>query len=202
MYRRTRGSMMRAKSVSLLLGAAMLLAMQGLGWCSEGGGQGGGHLNWTDFTLRLINFLILVTILFKLLKKPMVNFLSSRREDIQKLLAELEAKKRDAEKASAEYKSKMAALEGETRRIVDEMLADGEAERVKIIQSAQRQAAYIKEQAQLAIQQEIKVAREKLQEEISELSVAAAEEILRKNLKAEDHGRLVKDFMGRVVEAK
>jgi F-type H+-transporting ATPase subunit b len=201
MGERERGYEMRVKSALPLLCAASLLALQGICWASEGGGHGAG-LNWTDFAYRLVAFVILAAILVKLLKKPISNFLVSRREEIQKLLAELEAKRYEAEQRSAEYKSKLAALEDETKRIIAELVADGEAEREKIIQSAQKQADYIKQQAELAIQQEIKAAKESLQEEIGGLTVTAAEAVLRKNLQPADQDRLVRDFMTRVVEAK
>jgi F-type H+-transporting ATPase subunit b len=194
---------MGKKTVSFLLGAGAVLALQGIAWCSEGGAHDGGHgLNWFDFALRTGNFAILAFILYRLLSKPLSNFLVSRREDIQKLLADLDLKKHEAEEVSAQYKSKLAALDEETKKIVSELLAEGEAEKSKIIASAEKQADYIRQQAQLAAQQEIKAARDKLQEEIADLSIAAAEEILRKNLKADDQDRLVKDFMKRVVEAK
>ena len=70
------------------------------------------------------------------------------------------------------------------------------------MQSAQKQADYIKQQAQLAIEQEVKAARESLREEIGDLTVAAAEAMVRKNLGPADQDRLVRDFMTRVVEAK
>ena len=54
----------------------------------------------------------------------------------------------------------------------------------------------------MTIQQEVKSAKEKLQAEIAELSVAAAEDILRKNIEAQDQQRLVQEFMKKVVEAK
>lgn len=196
-----RGYEMRRKMLGPLMCAALLLGLQGIGWASEGGGHGGG-LNWTDFAYRLVAFVIMVGILVKLLKKPLSSFLTSRREEIQKLLAELESKRLEAEQRSAEYKTKLAALEEETRKIVDDLVAEGEAERKKIIESAERQAEYIRQQAQIAIQQEVKAARESLQEEIGELTVSAAEELLRKNIQAEDQDRLVRDFMTRVVEAK
>lgn len=115
---------MREKGAVPLLCAASLLAMQGICWAS-GGGEGGGHLNWTDFAYRLVAFVVLVAILTKLLKKPICDFFRSRREEIQQLLAELEAKRLESEKRSAEYKAKLAALEDETRKIVAELVAEG-----------------------------------------------------------------------------
>ncbi|MHC1744436.1 MAG: F0F1 ATP synthase subunit B [Syntrophobacteraceae bacterium] len=194
---------MRLKSLSLLLGAGAVIALHGTGWCSGGGAEGAAHhLNWWDFALRTANFVILVSILVKLLKKPIGNFLVSRREDIQKLLADLQDKQKEAAAVSAEYKAKLAMLDDETKKIVAELLSEGEIEKQKIIQAAERQAAYIKQQAEIAVQQEIKAARERLQEEMAELSVAAAEKLIRKSMKADDQDRLVKDFMKRVVEAK
>ena len=71
-------------------------------------------------------------------------------------------------KRSAEFKAKLAALEDETKKIVAELVAEGEVERQKIIDAAHKQADYIKQQAQLAIQQEIKAAKESLQEEVGD----------------------------------
>ncbi|MCE5256552.1 MAG: F0F1 ATP synthase subunit B [Spirochaetaceae bacterium] len=187
--------------VSLLLFAGMLFLLRGAAFASEGGGHGGG-LNWWDFFLRLGNFVILLAVLIKLLKKPIAGFFSKRHEDIQSLLAELETKRREAEKKSAEYKAKLTALEDETKKIVSELIAEGEAEKAKIIAAAHAQAEYLKQQAQIAIQQEIKAAKESLRGEIAELSVAEAEKILREKLFADDQERLIREFMTKAVEAK
>jgi len=193
---------MKGSIRSLLLAAGLLVVLDGAAWAAGGGGGEGHGLNWTDFALRFLNFAILAAILAKLLKKPITGFFSSRRESIKSLLAELELKRREAEQKTAEYKARLAALEEETKKIVDELIAEGQLERQKIVEGAHRQAEYLRQQAQLAVQQEIKAARESLQEEIAELSVAAAEEILRKKMKADDQDRLVREFMTKVVEAK
>ncbi|MCK8601134.1 F0F1 ATP synthase subunit B [Desulfoferrobacter suflitae] len=184
-----------------MLIAGLLLGLQGLALAAEAGGHGH-ELNWKDFLFRVMNFAIMAAILIKLLKKPMAKYFASRREDIQKMLADLELKKQEAEQKCAEYKAKLAALEEETQKIVSEYVQEGEMERAKILEAAERQAAYIKEQADLSIQQEIKAAKDSLQKEVGELSVTAAEEILRKNMQSDDQERLVRDFMTKVVEAK
>jgi len=195
------GEMMRKGHLSLLLGAGLLMAFGGLASASGEGGHGG-ELNWADFFTRALVFGVLVGLIVKLARKPITAFFSSRREQIGKLLAELELKLKEADAKSSEYKARLAALEVETSKIIAEYVAEGEAEKQRIIESATKQADYIREQAQLAIQQEVKAARESLQEEIAELSVAAAEELLRKSIQADDQDRLVRDFMTRVVEAR
>jgi F-type H+-transporting ATPase subunit b len=191
---------MRGTYLGLVTFAVMAAAMSGLVWASEGGGHH--ELNWWDFFLRLMNFAIMLGLLIYLLKKPLSNFFVSRRENIQNTLIELEQKKLEADKKCAEYKAKLATLDKEVGQIIAEYVQEGEAEKSKIIEAAQKQADYLKQQAQLTIQQEIKSARESLQEEIADLTVAAAEDILRKNIKAKDQDRLVQEFIAKVVEAK
>ena len=191
---------MRGTYLGLVTFAVMATTMSGLAWASEGGGHH--ELNWWDFFLRLMNFAIMLGLLIYLLKKPLGNFFVSRRENIQNTLIELEQKKLEADKKCAEYKAKLSTLDKEVGQIIAEYVQEGEAEKSKIIEAAQKQAEYLKQQAQLTIQQEIKSARESLQEEIADLTVAAAEVILRKNIKAKDQDRLVQEFIAKVVEAK
>lgn len=180
---------------------AVSLGVATAAFASAGGGQEAG-LPWKDFFLRLMNFAIMVAILIKLLKKPVANFFSSRRENIQRLLTDLEEKKKEVEAKAAEYQAKLAALDKETEQILAEYIQEGETEKQKIIQAAEKQAQYIKEQARLAIQQEIKAAKESLQEEIAELSVSAAEDLLKKHIRPEDQDRLIDEFITKAVEAK
>lgn len=200
MHASLRGMMMRMKHVLPLAGIVLFFAFLGDALASEAGG--GHHLNWTDFIYRTVAFVILVAILVKLLRKPLAAFLNGRRNEIQRLLDELESKTAAAQQENARVQTRIAALEQETKKIVDELIAEGEAEKKKIIEAAHRQAEYIQQQAQIAIQQEVKAARDSLKDEIAELSVAAAEELLRKNMRPKDQDRLVNEFMSKVVEAK
>ena len=99
------------------------------------------------------------------------------REEIQRLLQSWIPRPRRPEEEHAEFQARLASLEQETRKIVDELIAEGEAEKKKIIEAAHRQADYIQQQAHIAIQQEIQAARDSLKEEVAELSVSAAEEL-------------------------
>ncbi len=170
-------------------------------WAS--GGEGGSHgLNWGDLLIRTVNFTLLAALVYKLLKKPIVTYFSSRRENIRKLLEELDQKREEAERRCAEYKAKLAVLDKEAEKILQEYIAQGEQEKAKILEAAERQARYIREQARLAVQQEVKAAKNELREEVAELTVKAAEDILRQRMDMGDQERLVEEFMVKVVEAK
>jgi F-type H+-transporting ATPase subunit b len=168
-----------------------------MAWASEGGAS-----KWPDFFYRLLNFSIMVGVLYFLLRKPTKQFFAKRTKNIGNTIAELEAKKKEAEKTYEEYSKKLAQLDKETDRILQEYVEQGEREKDRIIANAEKAAVEIREQTDIAIEQEIKIAKVELQREIAELSVTAAETMLKEKIKEEDQQKLVNDFMKKVVEAK
>lgn len=191
----------RARRLLLTIGLCGfgILMTAGAVWASSEGG----HSMWPDFWQRLLNFVILVSVLVFVFKKLDVkSFFSKRTESIANTLNELEAKKKEAEKTYEEYKQKLAQLDKETDRILQEYIEQGEREKARIIANAEKAAAEIRVATDLAIEQEIKSAKVDLQREIAELSVTAAEALLKEKIEDEDQNRLVNDFMTKVVEAK
>jgi F-type H+-transporting ATPase subunit b len=200
MHASRRGKIMKSGLFASLAGVVFSLTWLTTAFAAEA--EAAQPLNWTDFAYRVVATTIVVVVLVKLLKKPIATFLSSRREEIQRLLAELETKTAEARAEHVRVQEKLATLEEETRKIVDELITEGEAEKQKIIEAAHREADYIQQQAQIAIEQEIQAARDRLKDEVIDLSVEAAENIIEKKMKAEDQKRLVSEFMSKVVEAK
>jgi len=195
--KRTRGKGLRGVTGALGAGGLLVLLWAGMAWASEGGAS-----KWPDFWYRVLNFVLMAGILVFVARKPIREFFAKRTQTIATTLTELEAKKKEAEKTYQGYKQRLAELDKETARILDEYRAQGEAEKAKIIAAAEKSAAEIRAQADRAIQQEIAGATLALKREVAELSVAAAEKVLKERIGKEDHQRLVKDFTTKVVEAK
>jgi F-type H+-transporting ATPase subunit b len=176
----------------------VVLVTAGIAWAAEGGTS-----MWPDFFYRLLNFSVMVAVLIFVFKKfNMKGFFTKRTEKIANTLNELETKKKEAEKTYEEYKEKLAQLDKETDRILQEYVELGEREKAKIIANAEKAATEIREQTDIAIEQEIKSAKAELQRDIAELSVTAAETMLKEKIGEEDQKKLVNDFMKKVVEAK
>jgi F-type H+-transporting ATPase subunit b len=190
----------RARTLLATIGSCSfaILMTAGMVWASEGGKS-----MWPDFWQRALNFAIMVTVLVIIFKKLNVkSFFRKRTESIANTLNELEVKKAEAEKTYEEYKQKLSQLDKETDRILQEYIEQGEREKAKIIANAEKAAAEIRVATDRAIEQEIKSAKEGLQAEIAELSVTAAEALLKEKIGADDQQKLVDDFMEKVVEAK
>ena len=192
--------MIGSKNLAVFTGICFHLSWLGCALASEA--EAGHELNWLDFGYRTAAFVIVVGLLYKLLKKPIASFLDSRREEIQRLLAELDAKTAETRTENERVQARLVSMAADARKIVDELIAEGETEKQKIIEAARKEAEYIQQQAQIAIQQEIQVARDTLKDEVADLSIAAAQDLIRKKMRAEDQQRLVQEFMTKVVEAK
>ncbi len=194
--------MRHSKGMRIALMAGLALLVAAAAWAAEGhgGGHGGGvtHEKLMDLLWRTMNFAALVAILVAALRKPIANGLARRRQAIIEQFEELEARKNEAESKYREYEAKLAGIEAEVQRILDAAVAQGEAEKERIIAEAERAAGDIKRQAEMAVQHELAEAKRQLLAEIADAAAKAAEELVRKNLQAEDQVRLVKEYLGKV----
>ncbi len=142
-----------------------------------------------------VNFIALLIILFKLLRKPLVNFLQNRKETIQREYEELLRKKREAEAQYLELQAKLKNMEDEAKQILQNYIEQGQKEKERIIKEAEEQAKRIMEQADLYIKHELEKAKEDLREELAQEVIKLTEERLLKGLTIEDHKRIFQDVM-------
>lgn len=153
-----------------------------------------------DFAWRIVNFAILLFILYKLMWKKMKSFFAGRREGIKASLEEAEVVKADAEKKFKEYDEKIKKAEEEIQGISAMIKAQGEEEKKRIIADAERASVKMKEDAQARMEQELKKAKNELRLEASELAVQMAEDILKKKVTKEDHEGMVREYLDRMVK--
>jgi F-type H+-transporting ATPase subunit b len=114
------------------VGALLVLAMAAVAWASAEGGEAHG-LNWKDFGYRVVNFIIVVGIVWKLAGKKIGDFFRGRRVQIENQLSDLETRKVEAEKRLKTIETSIANLEVEKRQIMDEYRKQGEALRDSIV---------------------------------------------------------------------
>jgi F-type H+-transporting ATPase subunit b len=160
----------------------------------------GGSKGWisTD-TFRVMNFAILVIALVFILRKPLSQALSSRVKVIKDQLEDLEARKAEAEKKLVEYNEKLAGLEKEAQRIVEDYIKQGNEARERILKEAESSAEKLKAQARRNIDHEFEQAKSSLQEEIFETSLKKAEEIIKSKISEDDQDRIVDEYLKKVV---
>jgi F-type H+-transporting ATPase subunit b len=151
-----------------------------------------------DLFWRVINFIALMIILVRFGAKPIGSALAGRQQKIRDELAELEARKAEAETSYREFEAKLSTVEKDIDRIVEKAIAQAEVEKTKIIEKAEQSAEDIKRQAQLAIQNEIMEARRTLKNDVADQAAVMAEELIIKNLTSDDQVKIIEEYLDKV----
>jgi F-type H+-transporting ATPase subunit b len=148
-----------------------------------------------DIWFPLANFLIFAFIIVHYALPLVRNFLRSRRDEVLTTLQQAAAKKQQAEAVVQDYKGRLARAEQERQSITASLRAEGEREKAKLLSDAQILAAKIKEDARFLADQEVRMARQKIREEMAGEAEARARELIQHHLSPSDQGRLVEDFI-------
>ncbi len=197
------GAFSSLKRRGLWVGLFSGFVLAGAAWAG-GGGDGHGAIDpakLDDLLWRTVNFLVFAAILYKLAAKPIKEFFSKRRMDISSEIQDLETQKIRVQKALKEAKAQLAAVAAEREQIIQQYIAEGEAEKAKIIAKAEQAAQRLKDMAAMTIAAETKKAAAELKKEIVEAAIQLSEQIVREKIVPEDQQRLVDDYLAKVVEA-
>ena len=169
-------------------------------FAAGGGGHADSGVILKDFLYRCFNFALMVGVLVYFVNKPIRKGLKERSAGIEKTLAEAEAAKQAAEAKHREYTEKLAKATEEIASITASIRHEGELERDKIVAAAKEMAAKIEREAENKAAGVVAKARTELRQEASRLAVELAEDMLKKQVSADDQKRLVDEYMQKVGE--
>jgi F-type H+-transporting ATPase subunit b len=164
-------------------------------WGSSAAGAEDHTVSVTQLIFPTLNFLIFVYIIKRFAVPLIREYLRSRRERIVASFADAAERKKNVEAVVQDYRSRLAGLDAEMRSIQESYRAEGETERAKLLRQGELLAARIKEDARFLANQEIKLARQKIREEMASRAEATAQELVQRHLSAADQRRLVEDFL-------
>ena len=187
---------MTAAAVSIVL----LAASTALAASAEGGHHVDSGVLIKDFLYRSLNFVLMFGLLAFFVTKPIKNGLATRREGIEKALDDAKKAQEDAEAKFAEYDSKLAKASAEIDDIYQSIKREGELERDKTIAAAKEMAVKIEQEAHKSAELEVARAKTELRQEAVKMAIEIAGDVLNKNFTAEDHSRLVDEYMQKVGE--
>jgi F-type H+-transporting ATPase subunit b len=155
--------------------------------------------NVKDYAWRIGNLVIFLWLLYKFGGAKIKAFFVGRRDQIKQELDDLQARQAEAEKKLKDVEAGIANMAQEKQAILDEAKAQGEAIKAAIIEKAHKDAAALKEQAKRTAANEAQAAVDTIRAEMAEMVVAAAEKIVAEKLSAQDHEKLVDDYLTKVV---
>jgi F-type H+-transporting ATPase subunit b len=158
-------------------------------------GIGSLGFNLPALIAQLINFAILLIIFRLLLYKPLLNMLDQRKRRIEEGL-----------EAAEESKRRLAETEQESAKELDRARQEGQALIVQAQQAANRlreeetqraraEAERLIERARAEIGLERDAAIAKLREEFADLTVTAAERVIKKEIDESTHRQLIEEVL-------
>jgi len=159
-------------------------------FASEGGGS-----SWSWYWQvagGIVNFSLLAYVIIRFGGPKVALFLDARKDRIEKEMSEAARLREEAQTQLDTIEAKMKVLDEERQRLMDDYRAAGNAEKERIIASAEAQAFRIKEEARLTAETETSRARAQVEREMIELSLQMAESTLREQMKPAKQTELIK----------
>jgi F-type H+-transporting ATPase subunit b len=185
------------RTLGLVALAVLLLVSPVL--AAEEGGHEGGLINLDkSLIIQVVNFLVLLFILWKLLYKPLVAKMEERTQAIKKALEEAQAARADAERQRQEHAAQIQAALGEAQAIRATALKEAAEEQRRLVEAARAEAGRLVQTAKTEMEQDIRRARQQLRQEVGDLAVQIAERLIKKSLRDEDHHRIVQEALSRI----
>ena len=162
---------------------------------SEGGSGGllsvnSGLAFWTTFT-----FIILLILLTKFAWKPILSALKQREDAIKDSLEQAEKAKDEAKQILAENQNSLAKAEEESKKIIEQSRVFAENLKEQMIKDSKEQAQKLITDASAEIDRKKNAAFDELKNQVAEISIQAAEKILKENLDAEKNKKLVDKYI-------
>jgi len=164
-------------------------------WAAPSGAVEGHPAAVTQLIFPLINFLIFLYLVKRFVVPLIKDHLRSRREQIQAAVNEADEGKRRAEAMVRDYRGRWARLDEEAEKIRETARSEAERERSKLLLEAEDLAKKIQTDADFLAQQELKVARQQVREEIARLAQAAAQKMVQRHVTPADQERIVEEFL-------
>ncbi len=152
-----------------------------------------------DMVWRIINFTILVVILYRLLADRVRKYFVERRSEIVKVLGEVERAEKEAQKRYEESKAKLEEVEKDVENIRNMLIGEIEKEKARIIEEGKATSERIIEQAKSSAQQEVLKAEANLRELVADMACNMASDIISKQISKDDQKRIIREYLDKVV---
>ena len=148
-------------------------------------------INLPTLIAQIINFTILLGLLYLVAYKPITRMLDERSRKVKESMEQTELIKQQAERAEEEVKKQIEAAGREGQEIIARAVRSGEDVRQKAQQEARQDVESIIARAGVEIQRERDEAIGELRKEFADLTILAAGKVIDRSLDKETHRQLI-----------
>lgn len=159
-------------------------------------------INIWNVVISLGNLALLYWLMKKFLYGPVRNMLAKRQAEIDAQYAAAAEAERTAAADRELYAQKLSLARNEADGILRKAAADAERNGARIVGEARDKADGIVRQAQTQAELEMRKAEAEVRRQIADVSTALTEQMLRREIREEDHRDLIDSFLQEMGEAK
>ncbi len=164
-----------------------------------------GNLQIVSFNLwqvliSLANLTLLYLGLKKFLYKPVKAVLEGRKSAVEKYYADAEEARNSANAARDEYNAKLATAHSTADEIIHDATVLANRRGDKIVADAHQKAEEIVRQGEMEATMEKKKAMESIRRDITDVSAAMTEQLLKREMNEADHRHMIDEFLKGVGE--
>ncbi len=143
----------------------------------------------------ILNFLLLVALLYAFLWEPLTRAMDARAARIQEDMNRAQSQRQKAEQLRARYESAMSRAHIEAEDLKHRKLKEAVEEGDRVIKRSKRDANRMMEDARKQIRAEFIEARKRLRAEVAHISIAIAERILKREIDRQKHHQTIQEFL-------
>jgi F-type H+-transporting ATPase subunit b len=152
-----------------------------------------------DVIMLWVNFVILVAVLFKLLRRPLRDFFQDKKEAVAAEIERIEAEKDRALRRVEDAKAEMEDSQARRKRVRKRIVAEGERIRDQIIEDARDHSRVMITQAKRRVDNQIFSARRQLQSELIDMAVDISLKRLPEEVTEADNQRYIDLYLKTAV---
>ena len=148
-------------------------------------------INLPTLLAQIVNFVILLGLLYLVAYKPIIRMFDERSRKIKESMEQTEFIKEQAAHAEEEVKKQLEAAGKQGQELIARAARAGEEVRQGIHQQAEQEAESLLTRARVEIQRERDEAIDELRKEFADLTILAAEKVIDRSLDKEAHRQLI-----------
>lgn len=152
--------------------------------------------------IQLINGVILAVALYKILYKPVKEFMQKRTDRIKSQIDDADAAMVKANELIAEYDRKLKEIEKERAEILEAARLEAADESRKILEDAKREANEIKKRTMESISEAKRRLKEESRLYIIEVASLMAEKYIAQNIDEETQEKLFEEAIAQLEDAQ
>jgi len=152
-------------------------------------------IDWKLLIAQILNFLVLLFVLWRFVYKPLVKLLEDRSKKIEKGIKDAEAAKQTLKLGQKKQEEIIRTAKKEAQKIIEKAVLEGKKIKEELEKEASLKAQEIIDASKIQIQKEKEAAINEVKKEIGGIVALAVEKIIDEKMTEQKDKQLIRKFL-------